>query len=288
MTVDPMFPKGIKRALAMRVAYRCSNPDCQRVTVGPGKTSGATLVIGEAAHICGALPGSARYDSKMTNDDRKGFENGIWLCPSCHTMIDKDPCSFPVDLLKNWKKAAEESAARSLASFPMEAQLANDSDLCDDKRYLQFAIRCFSRPAFEDDIWFESSMDDFDAALNSTVRALDTGELIDRGGNLIEKVSYVRNLHNAEWHKQFNEVYKLLMQMRRRSNELRESGKYVKLTTQDGETYGFDLTGSPEENNEARKEMQYFNDTRRKMLQLFSEILESAGFSRMEFMEMSY
>lgn len=52
-----------KSALAKRAAQICSNPSCRRPTSGPHHDPSKALNLGEAAHIRGAHPGSARFDS---------------------------------------------------------------------------------------------------------------------------------------------------------------------------------------------------------------------------------
>ncbi|HEY1191456.1 MAG TPA: hypothetical protein VGE74_27725, partial [Gemmata sp.] len=42
--------------------------------------------------------------------DRSAATNGIWLCQVCAKLIDSDVLQFPVDLLRAWKKGAEERA----------------------------------------------------------------------------------------------------------------------------------------------------------------------------------
>jgi hypothetical protein len=72
------------------------------------------LKLGEAAHICAARAGEARYVANMADEERAAFENGIWLCASCHTMIDKNKgADFPVDVLRKWK-TDHENIIRSL------------------------------------------------------------------------------------------------------------------------------------------------------------------------------
>ena len=41
-------------------------------------------------------------DASMTSQERSSFENGIWLCANCSTLIDKDERYYTVELLKNW------------------------------------------------------------------------------------------------------------------------------------------------------------------------------------------
>lgn len=100
--------------LRERVAYKCSSPDCRIVTSGPSTDKDKVNRIGEAAHICAAAKGGPRYDKKMTSDQRKSIENGIWLCSNCADKIDKDWKRYPVKLLHQWKMSAEELALKEI------------------------------------------------------------------------------------------------------------------------------------------------------------------------------
>ena len=102
----PGFSPDVKELLAFRASLICSNPDCNTLTVGPIDGQGPLATkLGEAAHICGAKKGSARYDEAMDDAERAHFDNAIWLCANCHTMIDKNKGGgFPIELLKSWKQ----------------------------------------------------------------------------------------------------------------------------------------------------------------------------------------
>jgi hypothetical protein len=50
----------------------------------------------------------------MTDEERSSPDNGIWLCATRATEIDKDPQRFPVALLRQWKEAAEDEALKTL------------------------------------------------------------------------------------------------------------------------------------------------------------------------------
>ncbi|MDD4950899.1 MAG: hypothetical protein PHC76_14855, partial [Sulfuricurvum sp.] len=108
------FKKSTIDILRTRVAHRCSNPECRVITVGPSQDIQKTNSIGEAAHICAAAPSGPRYDATMTTEQRKSFENAIWLCSNCSDKIDKDPDSYPVDLLHEWKRKAEQLASEEI------------------------------------------------------------------------------------------------------------------------------------------------------------------------------
>ena len=109
------FSLRIKNILAKRVAYICSNPNCNNPTVGPSSTETKTINIGVAAHICAAAPGGPRYDNEMTSEERSSVDNGIWLCQNCSKLIDSDVNNYPIELLKEWKKNAEAEAEKRLS-----------------------------------------------------------------------------------------------------------------------------------------------------------------------------
>lgn len=85
----------------------CSMPGCRVITGGSKKLRDNSFSIGVAAHICAASPGGPRYDLRMSKEERKSYENGIWLCQTHSRMIDVDPARFPVNLLRAWKEEAE-------------------------------------------------------------------------------------------------------------------------------------------------------------------------------------
>lgn len=106
----PDFSKETIETLAFRSGLICNNPSCLTITVGPSDGNGPLkLKIGEAAHISAKKKGQARYDDLMSNEARAKVENGIWLCASCHTLIDKNNgADFPEAMLIGWKKSHEE------------------------------------------------------------------------------------------------------------------------------------------------------------------------------------
>ena len=50
----------------------------------------------------------------MTDEQIKSIENGIWLCRNCHKMIDRDKDKYKPEVLKLWKKRAEDAATAEL------------------------------------------------------------------------------------------------------------------------------------------------------------------------------
>ncbi|MBZ2171555.1 HNH endonuclease [Nitratidesulfovibrio sp. SRB-5] len=112
MATESRFKPAVIAALAKRAASRCSNPECNALTSGPSSNPTQSINVGEAAHISGANPGSARYDPSMTEAERSHISNAIWLCSNCHKIIDDDPLKYPSDILYAWIRDHEEKIAK--------------------------------------------------------------------------------------------------------------------------------------------------------------------------------
>ena len=106
------FTQPTIRTLAMRVNFRCSR--CGITTVGPHSDPHKAKKIGEAAHIEAAAGGGARANPKLSEQERKDINNGIWLCGNCHTIIDRDEKKFTVEYLRKLKQEAEQRADEEL------------------------------------------------------------------------------------------------------------------------------------------------------------------------------
>ena len=110
-----------KLVLAQRSGDVCALPDCgQQLTLD--SESGPPFSLGEAAHIVGENEGSARYEHGMTENERNGYDNLIYLCRNCHRRIDA-PASgekdYPVDLLKRIKLEHERKTRNAVVdAFP--------------------------------------------------------------------------------------------------------------------------------------------------------------------------
>jgi hypothetical protein len=138
MAVLPDFSVDTKEQLMFRASLICTNPSCATITLGPSDAVGKlSLKLGEAAHIQAARPGQARYDPNMSDAQRADPTNGIWLCASCHSLIDKNQgADFPVAMLLEWKRKHEDvlrsllhshrSVLPLIRKFTEEGQIAQD------------------------------------------------------------------------------------------------------------------------------------------------------------------
>jgi len=101
-----------KLYLAMKSGNICAFDDCKVYLTSEGD-SAEPAVIGEAAHIYGENPGtdkkppSARYREDMTGEKRNHYDNLIYLCPTCHTKIDKQEKDYLPEYLFELKEKHE-------------------------------------------------------------------------------------------------------------------------------------------------------------------------------------
>lgn len=118
------FSKETVLLLGQQVAYRCSNPDCTQVTVGPNEDPHRRTMLGVGAHITAAAPGGPRYDASLTSEERSDISNGIWLCSNCATLIDRNESAYSIELLNDWKSKAEARTATALTGTDLSTAAA--------------------------------------------------------------------------------------------------------------------------------------------------------------------
>lgn len=114
--------------IAKRAGWLCSFPPCRTPTVGATADGDGEINIGTAAHICAAAPGGPRYDEKMTPGQRSSASNGIWMCRDHGKAIDSDVKAFGIDLLRQWKRQAEEDSWRRVLQNEAPPALAAQPD----------------------------------------------------------------------------------------------------------------------------------------------------------------
>lgn len=134
----PDFPQKTVNLIAYRSAHICANPNCNRLTIAPSMGHvESTIKIGEAAHIHDARDKTIRFDKSLSEEDLAKAENGIWLCASCHTEIDKNRGQdFPASTLKQWKSDHEELISNLLqkhqSPLPLIRRYINDQKLAQE------------------------------------------------------------------------------------------------------------------------------------------------------------
>jgi hypothetical protein len=90
-----------------RAGGRCCNPGCRSELI---RDEGADIRyhLGEMAHVIAQSSEGPRAQGCAGSD---AYDNLILLCPTCHTMIDKLPDSYPENFLRKWKREREKEVS---------------------------------------------------------------------------------------------------------------------------------------------------------------------------------
>jgi len=99
----------LKRLFALS-GNRCAFPQCGLPIV---EESG--VVTGIVCHIKARSKGGPRYDAKQTPEERHGYANLIMMCARHSKLIDSDPKTHTVEVLRQMKEAQEKTGSIELS-----------------------------------------------------------------------------------------------------------------------------------------------------------------------------
>lgn len=108
-----------RKLLWGRSGYRCAFTGCgQALMVNLGDAESGILaesgaILGEEARIRSGRGAGPRYDRDYPREQIDSYANLILLCPTHHTLVDKDGGpSFPVEQLEAMRREHEERVSR--------------------------------------------------------------------------------------------------------------------------------------------------------------------------------
>lgn len=95
---------------------RCAFPGCVQALVAEATTLDGSQVVGEMAHIVAHSSGDGpRSDPSYPREKIDLPENLLLLCPTHHTIVDKQANSYTVADLTEWKRVREAKANEGMA-----------------------------------------------------------------------------------------------------------------------------------------------------------------------------
>ena len=110
MTDRKNIPTATKLRLFAEASGHCQKPECLQ-PLFPAEMGGDKH-IAEMAHVIPHGKKGPRHEERPDDDyDTEAFDNLILLCPTCHTIIDKDPSAFPRAILIGWKQQHQANLA---------------------------------------------------------------------------------------------------------------------------------------------------------------------------------
>jgi pterin-4a-carbinolamine dehydratase len=86
-------------------AFRCGKPGCGRPLYKMNNDTGEILLNSNVSHICARSEGGPRWDPEMSEEENRSESNLIPMCLEHAYEIDATPEQYPVELLRDWKRA---------------------------------------------------------------------------------------------------------------------------------------------------------------------------------------
>lgn len=139
------FSTRSRTILAQRAAYRCSNPNCGALTIGPGDKGDDVAISGTGAHIYAAAIGGPRGTGGLPPAERSALTNGIWLCATCGRLVDtNEGNAYPAPLLRSWKDWHETRTRLEMGGYARPIGWIQSLDIVDHFLLAPSVVR-FSR-----------------------------------------------------------------------------------------------------------------------------------------------
>jgi hypothetical protein len=116
------------KQLFLTSGHYCAYPGCVAAIVE--LTDGGPTVLGFIAHIEGSSDDGPRANHSLSSAERDSYENLLVLCGHHHTLVDKVDSDYPVEVLRGWKRAAEQATAEKLSIGAISISFAELQIVC--------------------------------------------------------------------------------------------------------------------------------------------------------------
>ena len=92
----------------------CAFPGCDKRLIGEGSSLDDPVILGEMAHIVAESRSGPRGVTQLSDEERNKHANLILLCAEHHTVIDRQPNTYSIPVLRQMK-ADHEARITALA-----------------------------------------------------------------------------------------------------------------------------------------------------------------------------
>lgn len=103
-----------QKLLCLRSGSICAFPGCGKSLIEDGTDADNPVILGEFAHIVGHSRQGPRGDFDLSTEERNKHNNFIVLCPAHHHIIDSQPRTYSVQVLRQMKRDHEERVSRAV------------------------------------------------------------------------------------------------------------------------------------------------------------------------------
>ena len=104
---------------------QCAYPECTNNVIEPATEKSDAAVIAQICHIYAFSTNGPRGKAGLTNEELNAPKNLILLCPNHHVVVDKQHETYPVELLKKWKREHEAKVRENQISAGLDSVWEN-------------------------------------------------------------------------------------------------------------------------------------------------------------------
>ena len=104
---------------------QCAHPECTNNVIEPATDKSDAAVIAQICHIYAFSTDGPRGKTGLTNKELNSPENLILLCPNHHVVVDKQHETYPIELLKQWKREHEAKVRENRISADLDSVWEN-------------------------------------------------------------------------------------------------------------------------------------------------------------------
>ena len=104
---------------------QCAYPECTNNVIEPATEKSDAAVIAQICHIYAFSTNGPRGKAGLTNEELNAPKNLILLCPNHHVVVDKQHETYPIELLKKWKREHEAKVRENQISAGLDSVWEN-------------------------------------------------------------------------------------------------------------------------------------------------------------------